>query len=687
MKTFIILICSSILLFSSSDSQDSIRKKLEVNFSGDAKIEVGSHYAGLAFHHSSPLPQRISFYFPVANSIDLSTDYWKRDSTFIMALALETDGKKEWLGHDKYSFTSTPYSVSFFKKDENKSVRISYDFCKDKPAFVLTMEITNLSGKTKRYALLSDIEASLRTSHTYSIKDKAWTEYDQNRKALFVNYDDKETQNARLFFINAGEGPAAYSSISKIKNLPLEDQKWWKDADWNLNNNLLPISNQGIPSASFRYEKELKPNETLSVIQIIGSAKEEIKYSLADYLISNYKNEIDKFEKYVLQYATEKNKYTGDPVLDKSILWAKALLAVNQHYIDSTIQPMPCPAEYNFYFTHDVLLTDLARMNFDLYQVKKDLEFIMSHADENYVIPHAYYWKDSTFKTELVTTDGWNHFWFIIVATKYFSTSSDKEFGQKLYPYIKKSLEETMHGEKDGIMYAYRPDWWDIGSNFGPRSYMTILAIKSMRDFLEMSKTLNIDSPEVQKYTELEKKMSKELVNKLWSDERNYLVNYFQDGSEDQHYYMGSLLAVYFDLLDKEKSEKLLETAKKYLVDEKIGVYTVYPMDFDKLIKFFKFAGNEAGDPHKYANGGIWPHCNALYILALNKAGHKKEAMEFLKRTMTIDGIINSPNGQPAMYEYRNSNKNDPSVYGEIDKPQFMWAAGFYLYCLNELLN
>ena len=46
---------------------------------------------------------------------------------------------------------------------------------------------------------------------------------------------------------------------------------------------------------------------------------------------------------------------------------------------------------------------------------------------------------------------------------------------------------------------------------------------------------------------------------------------------------------------------------------------------------------------------------------------------------MTLDGIINSPNGQPAMYEYRDSNFNNPKEYGKIDKPQFMWAAGLVL--------
>jgi len=48
---------------------------------------------------------------------------------------------------------------------------------------------------------------------------------------------------------------------------------------------------------------------------------------------------------------------------------------------------------------------------------------------------------------------------------------------------------------------------------------------------------------------------------------------------------------------------------------------------------------------------------------------------------------MNSPNGQPAMYEYRNGNPHDPAVYGKVDKPSFLWAGGWYLYSMYHLLG
>jgi hypothetical protein len=108
-------------------------------------------------------------------------------------------------------------------------------------------------------------------------------------------------------------------------------------------------------------------------------------------------------------------------------------------------------------------------------------------------------------------------------------------------------------------------------------------------------------------------------------------------------------------------------------------------MDFHVLRDYLNFSGNEAGDQFYYANGGIWPHGNAWYALALMADGKKDEALKFIKKVMTVKGVMEGPNGQPAMYEVRNANFNDSINYGTVDKPQFLWAAGWYLYCLYHL--
>lgn len=681
---FIVIIFS--INFSYSQKLNSLKDSLEVNFKGDAKIEIGSPYIGIEMHHSSPLLQRISLYYPAANSIDLSSDYWKRDSSFAMVLGLKIGETKEWIGFEPFEFTLTPFDVSFHKKDSKKEINISYKFSKDNPVMIINYEITNLSGQQKEFEFYSDIEASVKTSHTYKLKDKAWSEFDSAGSSIYINYDDKETQNLQIFSGNAGEQPINFSSASSINSMPA-NKNWWGKPDWNLNNEVIAKTDQKIPAVRYVYKKNLSPNEKMEIIQIFGSSKFGEGKETLQKALKTFKDQTSDYEKYVLNYINYKKFYTGDSVIDKSNLWAKAILAVNQHYINGKIEPMPCPAEYNFYFTHDVLLTDLAAVNFDLKRVKQDLEFIILHADSNKIIPHAYYWKDTTFVTEIAPPDNWNHFWFIIAAGSYLRHSNDISFLEKLYPYISKSVEQSEINRKENLIYAYRPDWWDIGRNFGPRAYMTILAIKSLKEYLFISSTLNKQEDKLESIEEITNLMEHELNKKLWSDSLNYLINYFEDETLDSHLYIGSLLASHYNLLNDEKSKKLINTASEKLLDPRIGIYSVYPMDFQNLINYLKLNGNEAGDPYYYINGGIWPHGNAWYALGLIKNNKKLKALKFIKRTMTLDGIINSPNGQPAMYEYRVSDKSNPNVYGKIDKPQFMWAGAWYLYSLYNLFG
>jgi len=216
---------------------------------------------------------------------------------------------------------------------------------------------------------------------------------------------------------------------------------------------------------------------------------------------------------------------------------------------------------------------------------------------------------------------------------------------------------------------------------------MTVLTTRALREFIYVSAVLGKKTSELTLNEELASRMQRQLGERLWDANSNYLINYYEDGSMDKHTYTGSLLAAHFGLLETSRMVALVDTARRNLLDERVGVRNVSPADFHMLTDYLKLKRNEVGEPFFYANGGIWPHGNAWYALALISIDKKAEALRFIKDTMTIEGIMNSPNGQPAMYEYRNGNKQDPSVYGKVDKPQFLWAAGWYLYCLYRMFG
>ena len=682
----VLILLASEMLFAGNGPVKKYAKDLKIHFKGDSKIEVGSSFIGLEFHHSSFLPQRISFYYPVANSIDLSTDYWRRDTTFIMSAGLKIgNGEKQWLGRGKSVYDLTPYSVSFTNEDKQKSIKVTYEFCKDKPAMAVTYEIINRGTKKEVFEFYTHLETSLKTCHTYAMKDSASTEYDLAGNTIYAGFNFKETQYAQVFVTNGRLMPLSFNTTGNLSSSSSPSADYWYLHNSPLPGKILSKENPGIPAAEYLYKKLLLPGQKMTIVQIIGSCRKDEGKDLVKYLLSNYKLELKKYEEYVLNKSyTESVWSTGDKSIDHTAHWAKAILAANQHYIDGVVAPMPCPAEYNFYFTHDVLLTDLAAVNFDLPRVKRDLKFIADHADANKVIPHAYYWKDTSFATELASSDNWNNFWFVITAASYFKHSGDKELLEFLYPYLSESILNAMKTKKDdNIMWSYRPDWWDIGNNFGPRAYMTILFTKALEDFNFISSGLGKKDKLIAN-DELANKMESQLVKRFWDDKKNYLMNYLSDGSEDPHYYVGSVMSINYNMLDKTHSAQLLQTAKNVLLDKKLGIYTAFPMDFTRYEKILGFS-DEVGMPYYYFNGGIWPQDNAWYALALAKNDSKQEALDFVKTTMTLEGIISGPNGQPAMYEVRTPDKDDASIYGIIDKPQFMWAGGWYLYTLYHL--
>ncbi len=674
---FIILLLGWQQVHFANGDQKSNKKKLSVHFNGNAKIEIGSTYVGMEFHNSHPVPQRFSFYYPVANSIDLSTDYWMRDTTFAMTAGLKFgDSEIEWFDNQSLPFNLTPFSVDFYKKDQLKEIEISYSFTKNKPAVVVSYSITNKTNTQQDVELYSIHALSFRTSHTFKLSSNINPVIVEKEGIIVVDHDDYETQNASMFIANCEEQPLKMNVVGTA----VSDKDYFK----NYPNHKRFID---IPSVYFVYKKKLKPAEKLFVVQSIGVCKQNESNYFAHFLKHNYKNEIDEFENNILSKVYERATFVmGDEQLDRTERWSRAILEVNKHYIDGSIEPMPCPAEYNFYFTHDVLLTNLAAVNYDLERVKSDLNFITKHANKENIIPHAYYWKDSSFVTEYADRDNWNNFWLIIVSAEYLKHSGDKNFAEKIYPFVAKALKQALATKgDDDLMWSYRPDWWDIGKRYGQRSYMTILAIKAIRSFLYFSSNLNKNEKYLNELEDLSERMKVNLNEKLWFDKYGYLMNYTDPEKLDEHYYSGSLIAAHYGLIDKTKMLKMIKTANEKIVDKKIGVYTAFPMDFDELQDYWHFVNNEAGDKYYYLNGGIWPHSNAWYSLALIAADQKEDAVKFIKNIMTIDGIMSGPNGQPSMYEVRNGNHNDPKVYGTIDKPQFMWAAGWYLYTLYYL--
>ncbi|MDE3056384.1 MAG: hypothetical protein KGJ59_00305 [Bacteroidota bacterium] len=692
-RFFICLVFVSVFLFQFASGQNSVARNDELAYrfnGGYGQVEVGSWYAGAEFHGSRPLPSRISFYYPVANSIDLSTDYWKRGDSQPFAVGVKIGNEKIYsLGKNAWTYTVSPHTVMFQKREGDIAYEMTYAFCLNEPAMVWTLKMHNAGGQKLPVEIYTHVKTSVRTCQTYARIDSAATRYDSTAHTIVADFDELGADSASVFVENGGLMPISWTTDAI--GLAVHDDgtsEWLTDSSSVLSRKIFPHGGKGNTVAAFLYQTELQPGASASIVQIVGSCRRNDVGKIVSTLKTKWRKEIDAYDDLVRAKAfDEAHFFTGDNELDRSAAWARALLATNAHYIDGSIQPMPCPAEYNFYFTHDVLLTNLGAVNFDLTRVKKNLLFIVSHAKDG-IIPHAYYWRDDGFKTEYCTPDNWNHLWFILVNGSYLRHSGDDSTAQELYPLVTKSLEEILTQRKpDNLMYAYRPDWWDIGHVEGSRSFITVLAIRALREYLYLSSALKVHSSKLNEYEAFADAMEKSMNEHLWDPQLKFLINY--NGSmKDSHYYVGSLLAPVFGELGISRSKELVASAEKELLSPAIGIHVVSPADFNSEAskKFFKFVDNEAGDPYVYINGGIWSQANAMYAMDLKAVGEVDEAVDFVKRVMAIDGVAHSPMGVPAMYEYRFSDSTSKE-FGKIDKPSFLWAGGFYLTTLYKLFG
>jgi len=113
---------------------------LASSFNGKrGQVEVGGPFAGAEFHASRPLPSRISFFAPAANSIDLSTDYWPggfpahepRPAAERRVSRPDRDGRM--------GYVLSPHTVRFEGTVDGLSCSLVYEFCRESPAMVFRL--------------------------------------------------------------------------------------------------------------------------------------------------------------------------------------------------------------------------------------------------------------------------------------------------------------------------------------------------------------------------------------------------------------------------------------------------------------------------------------------------------------------------------------------------------------------
>ena len=633
---------------------DEVNLKFQTFDKPFGQIEVGGKYAGMAFHAGSAMPSRISFFYPVGNSISNSQDYWKRYESHLFNAVLTIDGQAQTIGYDEHQAEYTPYCFRATKQYANCSCSYDYSFGNVLPITVIKIELTNTSQASAQYELDFTPETAFHSCHSFNKFQPEKLTFEQDGALLIADFASSvDLGNCSLFFLNTGMLPQNQSTSES--------------------------------TASFHYAKLLSPGASLSITLIAGCCKaselEEMIRRVQDGWAADVTANSERVDAYI---ATQGNIAITDPALTETIAWSKGVHASLQHYLDGRYLPMPCPAEYNFFFTHDFLVHGLGWGYFDLDYIKNGYEYLLSLDAGDNVLSHACYWKDNAYYSEPCPPTDWNNLWIINSVSSYLKHSADKLTAERLLPMMQTSLDRILLNFDDGLMKAFFPDWWDFGTNYGARAYISILTYRAIHNFTYI--VLQLGKPELAtKYFPLAEIIRSKLNEQLWHEKSGYLLNELADGSLDKHYYSGSLLAPNFGLLDEIRSNQLLDSARAVLLDDNCGVHNVAPADFVGLEEKYGFSNTEQGENGYYINGGVWTQCNAWYALSLIKLNRVAEAYQVLKKHLSIAGIKLTHNGQPSFYEARITAKDDN--YGKIDKPTFLWHGGWFMLTLYQLLG
>ena len=352
-KLFIIFLLS-VCLFScrAGRQMDELYERFDGKY---GQIEIGSHYVGAEFHHSRPVPSRISFYYPVANSIDKSTGYWERDQSLPLMFLFSHNGKTDTLGQNAMLYKYTPWSATFSDSLQDYCVDIQYDFFENMPVMVLKMKLEKLSPGTDTVNLLVSLNTMLRTSHSYHIKTPEKL-FNGDRATSYAYYDDTETDSILIYVADVSE----------------------RGRSQNLTNTDIAFRDKS-PDLKLSHEHKVKSGEQERIVYLIGTCKQSEKDKSILKAKEEWKKSTKRLENRITNYAFNKTVFNvPDAGLKKTVYWSKAMIASLQHYIDGDIVPMPCPAEYNFFFTHDLLVNGLGAMIYDTEYVKNGYEFLLS---------------------------------------------------------------------------------------------------------------------------------------------------------------------------------------------------------------------------------------------------------------------------------------------------------------------
>lgn len=333
---------------------------------------------------------------------------------------------------------------------------------------------------------------------------------------------------------------------------------------------------------------------------------------------------------------------------------------------------------YQAIWSRDSMITSLGASLVDKYvfreSFRKSLITLAEKQSELGQIPNAVHIKD--LKADFASID--SSLWFIIGEFVYSMRYKDDSLLKKHKDNIERAflwLKYQDSGEDGMPEQQPTSDWQDCF----PHRYGHTINTQAL--YYKVLTLLN----NKRLISKFKKKINK-LHDGLWN--KDYFYSYRWKNHNKFHEVgewfdtLGNLLAIIFELADKNQSRKILSYIKREKVDSPYPIKSIYPpIKKDSKDWYDYFYDCEAQIPYHYINGGIWPYIGGFYILALVKIKKFKEAERQLEKlaeiNLKIDGAFwewfNGETGKPGTTAWKKNNRNQA------------WNAGMYILAYVSL--
>jgi len=331
---------------------------------------------------------------------------------------------------------------------------------------------------------------------------------------------------------------------------------------------------------------------------------------------------------------------------------------------------------YNAVWSRDSMISMIGAsiINDDKFKevFKQSIITLAENQSRNGQIPNCVdKWSERKAHVDFKTID--SSLWFIIGNYIYKERYYDDSLLKKYKDNIQKALYwlQSQGGDFVGGMLYQLPtsDWQDAF----PHRYGFTINTQALY-FKLLNMIWDIDEA-----VKLKINVNNDLDDSLWNGKYYYSYRWKNHNKYkeigDFFDSLGNILAIVFDLADKDKSEKILDYIKKNKINQPYPLRAIYP-PIKRGSKYWQdyYLDCLAGKPNHYLNGGIWGYIGGFYILALVKMKKLKEAEEELEKLAT-----------------RNLNGNFPEWSHPVTKKHYgglqAWEAGMYILayeCVKE---